>query len=211
MTEAEFDDEPNTGLRRALIASIGGISILFLSAFLAGYAVAMLEYGMPTLTDAAIVGAMLAVIAAVIAGCVKLWPNTGPEPIGPSVKRSRDLMYLTIGLSVVAGIALAVAEGPDNNILFSNGPISSTTGLFVLIGWLIVVPIVTLLWWRSIDEHEASTYRDSSMVAAHAYMFIVPAWWLAARAGWVPHQDPMIVFLIFCAIWCVAWFYRKFA
>ncbi|MEL6529022.1 MAG: hypothetical protein AAGK01_05005 [Pseudomonadota bacterium] len=210
MTDLDIDNEPNTGLRKTLIGGIGGTSLLFLSAFLAGYTVAVFEHGMPSTIDMAMIGGILAVIAAVVFVCVRLWPKTGPEPIGPSAKKSRDLMFVIIGLSIVAGIAFAAMDGPDNNLLFSNGPISLTAAVIVLAGWLIVTPIVTLLWWRSIDEHEAGAYREGSMIAAHFYLFLAPAWWIAGRAGWVPAQDPMIVFIIVCFVWTVAWFYKKF-
>lgn len=212
MTDTDFDNEPRLALRKTLIAGIGGVVLLFLVAFLAGYVTAMIESGeVPAIIDFAIIGTSLVLIGGVAFGCVKFWPNTGPEPIGPSVKRSRDLMYAMIGLSLLAGMAFAVAEGPDEYTLFSNGPIGSTTAIVALIGWLIIFPIITFLWWQSINEHEASSYRDSSMFAAHAYLFIAPAWWMASRAGWVPDQDPMIVLIIITIIWCAAWIYRKFA
>lgn len=210
MTDADFDSEPNTALRKTLISGLGGVTLLFLAAFLAGYTVAVIEHGLPSTTDAAILGATLAVITGVVFLCVRLWPKTGPEPIGPSAKKSRDLMFVIIGLSIVAGIAFVAVDGPDSNLLFSNGPISLTAAVIVLVGWLVVTPIVTWLWWRSIDEHEAGAYREGSMVAAHFYLFLAPAWWIAGRAGWVPAQDPMIILLIVCLVWTIAWFYKKF-
>ncbi len=209
MTDAEIENEPNPVLRKTLIMSIGGVVLLFLAAFLLGYLTATFEHGLPTLIDAAIIGAGLLFIAGVVFLCLKLWPDTGPEPVGPSVKRSRDLMVLLIGLSLIAGVAFALAEGPENNILFSNAPIGPTAAIIVLVGWLIVTPIITLLWWRSIDEHEAGAYHYGSVVSLHFYMFLVPGWWIAARAGWVPSQDPMIVFLLVCVVWTAAWFYKK--
>ncbi|WP_298466367.1 hypothetical protein [uncultured Erythrobacter sp.] len=210
VTDIESDDEQNPVLRKTLIMSIGGVALLFLAAFLLGYSTAILEHGVPSLIDAVIIGLGLLFIAGVVLLCVKLWPDTGPEPVGPSVKRSRDLMVLLIGLSIVAGVAFALIEGPENNLLFSNDPIGSTPAIIVLFGLLIIAPIITLLWWRSIDEHEADAYRYGSVVSLHFYFFLAPGWWIAARAGWVPSQDPMIVFLAVCVVWTAAWFYKKF-
>lgn len=210
MTETETENEANPALRKSLIAGLGGVTLLSLAAFLAGFTVSAFEHGSLTLTHAGLIVAVLVAIAGVVILCMKLWPNTGPEPIGPSAKKSRDMMFVLIALSLVAGVAFAVMEGPENNFLFSNGPIGSTTAIAVLLGWLVVMPIVTLMWWRTIDEHEADAYRAGSMIAGHFYMFLVPSWWIAARAGWVPSQDPMIVFLIVCVVWSAAWFYKKF-
>jgi hypothetical protein len=33
---------------------------------------------------------------------------------------------------------------------------------------------------------------------------------MATRAGWLPPQDPMLVLLAVCLVWCLVWFIRRY-
>ncbi|MFL0356657.1 hypothetical protein ACI5KX_09250 [Erythrobacter sp. GH1-10] len=210
MTKPDENADSYSGLRRSLIGGIGGITLLFLAGVLAGYSVATLEHGGPTLKDAAVMVAIFGMILAVCLAGWKLWPETSGEPIAPSTKRARKWMYAIIGFSLVAGMGFAVIEAPDANALYSNAPIGPMVAMLALVFWLVITPALGWAWWRNVDELEASAYLESSAIAIHAYFMIVPALWLASRAGWIPAQDPMIVFLIVTVIWSVAWLYRKY-
>jgi len=142
MTDAEFDDEPNAGLRKTLIASIGGVIILFLSAFLAGYTVAMLEHGMPTLTDAAIVGGILFSLACVALCGWKVWPKGNAEPLSTSTRKSRNWFYILLAVSSVFGVYLAISDGLAIDTLLSNKTIDPTVAMISLFVWLVVLPLI---------------------------------------------------------------------
>jgi hypothetical protein len=113
-------------------------------------------------------------------------------------------------LGLVTGIIFALTEGPDTVDLYSNGPINAATAIAGIVVFGVITPAITWMWWRTIDEHEASAYTLGALISAHVYLIFVPVWWLAARAGWVPHQDPMVVWVVIATLWSVVWLYRRF-
>ncbi|MEL6878764.1 MAG: hypothetical protein AAGL68_11810 [Pseudomonadota bacterium] len=137
--------------------------------------------------------------------------SSSSETIAPSTRKSRNLLLIALAIGGALGLFLGLSDGAGNDILFSNAPISQTVALISIAVWLIIVPAISWLWWKSVDEHEANAYREGAMISAHLYLFIVPAWWFAARAGWLQAQDPMIVFMIVCGVWILVWAYRKYA
>nr|WP_298927740.1 hypothetical protein [uncultured Erythrobacter sp.] len=211
MTKADLENGPTYGVRKAIIAIIAGIMILFLLGVLFGLTKAMLDNGAMSGIDFGILISTILAIVFIAFGAWKLWPIAAPEPIAPSAKKSRNLMIFVTGIGFVMGMAFALSGEPGDIALFSNGPINPTLAASILFGWLIIVPLVSWVWWKSVDEHEAAIYLQSSAVAAHVYFFLAPSWWLASRAGWVPAQDPMIVCSIVIAVWSAFWLYRKYA
>jgi len=208
---AELPDEPRdfTDLKRAAIASLGGLALIFLLAVLGGYTVGTLEARTPDAYDVLVIGGLAIFIALIAWAMWRLWPSRGDDPEAPRVKRSRTIVYALMGTSVVCGVALGLADGPDASV-FAGGPISPLAAGIAIFVWLGIMPIVTWLWWRSIDEHEGEAYRDGAFVAGHAYLFIAPAWWMATKAGWLPPQDPLFVFVIISIIWSLVWLIKKY-
>lgn len=139
----------------------------------------------------------------------KVWPNQPKEPVAPSTKRSNKLLYFGVGMGAVLGLMSGIVDN-DGNLFFSNGPLQMFPALVAIAVWMIVIPIVTLMWWRGTDEHDRAGYADGANVAGHAYLFIAPGWWVATRAGLLPAQDPMIVLLIVASIWSAVYLYRKY-
>lgn len=214
MTKPDFSDAnlPSDGavlLKRGLLGVGGGITLVFIAGMIAGYGSVVIEHGGPSLIDAAIIAAMLMAAVALGYGIWRFWPRGRDEPEAPRVKSARIILVAVCIVSAVIGIILAV-EDEGASSLFSNAPINPAMGMLVLVLWLVSVPVLTWLWWRKVDEHEAGAHRDGAAIAAHAYMFIAPAWWIASRAGWLPNQEPMIVLLIVSAVWCVVWFIKRY-
>lgn len=205
-------DHPSDGavlLKRALLGIGGGFTLIFITGMIAGYVSVVVEHGGPSLIDVAILSAMLLAAFAVGYGIWRLWPRRSDEPEAPRIKSARIILVAVCIVSAVIGIILAV-EDEGASRFFSNDPINPTMGMLVLVLWLVAGPVLTWLWWRKVDEHEAGAYRDGALIAAHAYMFIVPAWWIASRAGWLPDQEPMNVLLIVSVVWLVFWFVRRY-
>ena len=195
--------------KRGLIISAGWVSILFLVGLSAGYTAAALYHGVPSTIDFVVLGAVALLIIAVAWSLWRYMSRPSLEPEAPRVKRARKLYYAMGAIGGVLGILLAVGNDASLGV-FSNGPINPVVAIAAGAIFLTIVPVATWMWWKSIDEHEASAYRDGSLIAIHAYFFIVPTWWLAARAGFVPPQDPMVVLLIVSTIWGAAWFGRRY-
>ncbi|MGB3378365.1 MAG: hypothetical protein WBH10_10480 [Allopontixanthobacter sediminis] len=156
-----------------------------------------------------IVIAWVSVVAGLAVLAARVWPKHAKEPISRSSRRSRNLIYVLVAVGAVLGLLLGYNE-PEGISLLSSGPIPAFPALVAIGLWVICAPIVTLMWWRSTDEHDRASYTDGANVAGHAYLFIVPSWWVATRAGVLPEQDPIIVLLIVATIWSAVWLYRRY-
>ena len=196
-------------IRRALLAIGGGIALVFIAGMIAGYSSVMIENGGPDPVDAAVLGAMLLLAAAVVWGMRRFWPRTSDEPVAPRVKSARTILLAAVVLSVPLGIIIASADDGGSTFI-SNAPVNPSLALLAIGLWLVAGPLLSWLWWKRVDEHEADAYRDGALVAVHAYMFVTPAWWMATRAGWLPAQDPMLVLLAVSVIWSIVWFIRRY-
>lgn len=138
-----------------------------------------------------------------------VWPNQPKELLSPSTKRSRNLLYIVVGIGAVVGFMSGIFDN-DGNSFLSNGPLQMYPALIAIAAWMIVMPMVTLIWWRGTDEHDRASYAAGTNIAGHAYLFIAPGWWIATRAGLLPPQDPMIVLFIVASIWSAVWLYRRY-
>ena len=215
MTKPDFDDlaaEPSDGavlLKRAGLGIGGGIALIFTGGMIAGYTSGALERGGPDLVDGAIIAAMVLLAALVAFGIWRFWPQTVEEPVAPRVRSARRLFAVAIALGLPLGFLLGVTD-EGTGALLSNAPVSSSIAALAIVLWLIAGPLITWLWWQKIDEHEAGAYREGALVAAHAYIFITPIWWMASRAGWLPPLEPMLVLLAVTVLWSVVWFVRRY-
>ena len=179
---ADFADAPSDGaiiLRRALIGVGGGTVLLFMAGMIAGYTSGVIDRGAPDLRDAGILGAMVLVAGAVAFGMWRMWPAMNDEPVAPRVKNARRILIGSIALGAPLGFVFGVADESASDF-FSNAPVSPILAASVIAFWLIVGPLVTWLWWRQIDEHEAVAYREGGLVAAHTYLFV------SLHGGWQP-------------------------
>lgn len=207
-----FVEEPSEGavlLRRGLIATLGGIALVFVAGMITGFTSHVIETDGFNFKAAAILGAMLLLAGGIAYAMWRLWPQMRDEPVAPRVRNARRILIAACLLGAPLGFVIGISgEGPGE--IFGNTPISPVIAAAIIVSWLIIGPLVTWLWWRQIDEHEAGAYREGGLIAAHAYLFVSPAWWIATRAGWLPPQDPMLVLLAVCLVWCLVWFVRRY-
>ena len=197
--------------RRVLVLAVGVPLLIVVLAFTAGYASVAIKHGSTSVTYYGVLAGLLCFFALCSLGVWKLWPRgLEQEPVASSIRKARTLLYWMIGVGVVLGIFFALSGDMSGSNLFSNEPIGITTAVVGLIGWLVFTPLLTWLWWRSIDEHESVAYTDGALISAHVYIIGAPAWWIASRAGWLPEQDPMIVLVIVGTIWALVWLYRRY-
>lgn len=156
-----------------------------------------------------IVAIGLAVVVGLSLCAVKVWPKQPQEPLSRSTKRSRNLILVMFVMGVILMFLLGLNE-PDLFSLHPNEPVPTYPALIAIVLWLIAAPIITLMWWRSTDEHDRASYAEGANIAGHAYIFVAPSWWVATRAGLLPEQHPMIVLLIVASIRSAAWIYRRY-
>lgn len=211
MMDNEIVETPNPALRKALVVGVGGFLIVFLAAFALGYTHGAMEHEALPPFDYFIIAGLWALVLLTAFGCWKFWPRGEVELLSSSAKKSRMLYVIGALIGIILGFFIALSGGPDEETLFSNGPIGSVTAIVAIIVWAIVTPIITLFWWRTADEHEIASYSDGAVFAFHIYLFLAPSWWMATRAGWLPQQDPMIVWTIAISCCSVVWLYRKYS
>ncbi len=206
-----LDEEPAAGpllLKRALIAIVGSIALLFIAGMIAGFSSVAFKNGIPGFKAFAILGAMVLAGAAVAYGMWRFWPRGLDGQIAPRVRSARMILLASVAIAVPIGVILGIADS-GSAALFSNAPVSPGLAIVVIALWALAGPLLTWLWWRRVDEHEADAYRDGAMIGGHAYIYLTPAWWMATRAGWLPPQEPMVVLLVVCIVWMLVWFVRR--
>lgn len=210
MTKDDTENTPSSGVKRALAVSATIVLVTFMLGMVVGISRSVLEGGEITFPIALVSIVVATLLALSIYLAWKVWPRADPKTEAQSTIKSRNILLLLVGVGIVLGIVFGLAEGEETMALVSNGPLAPLWAGVILLVWLVLVPVLSWMWWKSVDEHEATAYRDGGFWAMHLYMFLVPAWWIAERAGWLPSQDPMIVFLIVCFFWCVIWFHKKY-
>lgn len=213
MTNTEKAPVINPTLRKVLILVFAGLVGTYVLGYFAGYLVGTIETGnFSTKAIVTLTGAFLILLSLAVGGWL-LWPKTADEPVASSVKKSNSMMKASVAVGLALGVLFAFGMGgnPGEFAMFSNSPIEPWVAGIGIAVWLVLVPILTFRWMAAIDEHESVSYREGALFAGHAFVFITPAWWLGQRAGWLPAQEPMILFLIITTLWSVVWLYRRFA
>lgn len=196
--------------------ALGGLALVLGAIFAAGVA---LGVAVVAVTDGP-TGPMLATIAVTLAACgvclwglfrLKPWP-AGDEPVAPSQRRARTMLVLSGILGGFLGIILSLGMFGDEGIdvAFSNAPLAPAAAAVILAGWLLLVPALSWIWWRNIDEHEAQAYTYGAVVALHLYYFVTPAWWIGWRGGILPEPQHMLVFLLASIAWLGGWAWRRY-
>ncbi|MEQ1689526.1 MAG: hypothetical protein ABL874_13220 [Sphingopyxis sp.] len=139
------------------------------------------------------------------------------EPLTPREARNRNILILCMLLGGVIAAALIAGEQMMGGQRYYGGSAGVFSGALpplltiALAGvWGIVLPIISLLWLRVIDEHERAAYRDGAEVAAFAYLIGAPIWWILWRGGLVAAPDGVFIFLTFNVIYLAVWLWRKF-
>lgn len=128
-------------------------------------------------------------------------------PIAESERMTRLVLVMSMVLGAAIGMAIVIGGGEFGTL--SNGPINPVTGIVVTVAYVVLMPIAAIYSHRSADEFVRGVYAQDAMLALYVYSVITPGWWMLSRAGVIPAQDPMIVFMIVIAVWGVSWITRK--
>lgn len=180
--------------------------------FLAGLTVGVAERGAISTT------ALFGFIAgfAVLAGSGFIAFRTRPDlslPKSPKMRTNRILLYVSLFLSLVTGIGLAVSDGGNSRdfgiLLNVTSPISQSAAILLIFA-MIVVLALSIQWHASLDEHERGAYNFGAVTALYSYFGISVVWWLAWRGGMAPSPDGFVIFWAVTIIWMLGWLYRRF-
>lgn len=207
-------DEAATPLWRhpLLVAAVAGLGLVFALGIVSGVIAGSLERG--SIKPTAIAFAIGATLVIGLCGwlLLRVVPALYP-PASPRVARARRLVTWSAAIGGVIGILMvlaSVASGNEPPDMFSNSPIHAWAAAVLIAVLLAVVPPLTWAWHRSIDEHEASAYRDGTLAGIYAYCAIAPTWWLGWRGGFLPEPQEMITFLLVTAMWGIVWLVRRY-
>lgn len=204
--------ETHDGFRpwRLLLALALGVLTVFFAGATAGSYSALNENSEPTLRGIAIVVGFA--LATVLSGWSTYHFGRFTLPRG-GAKTRRALWMLILALAIGVMLAVLVPMEEDFTIFVGGGQASNwplwrtILGLFVLI---VIVPVITVIWHRNIDELVHRAYSDAALVAGYGYILISASWWLAWRGGLMPEPNGYILFWMFVAVWSVTGLWRHF-
>lgn len=208
---AEIDEPPRRGVVRALKLGGAGILAVFLAGGAAGAFAAMSQDHQYTVKGIAIV--VVFGLAAIAAGYwfVRLLRRASANtPEAARVTHARQMLVASGAIGGVLGLMFAMGGLDDPAFPISDAPVSPVLALITLAIIGIAIPAVTLVWHRSVDEHEEQVYRFSALIALYTYFWVSLMWWMAARGGLMPPADGKIVFGIVWIVWGLSWVWGKY-
>lgn len=157
---------------------------------------------------------LLALMAYAVAICAwgawRLYPTLVSEPEAPRVRTSRTILWVGGAVGGVLGLMLSLSTDlAGGESLFSNGPIPPGIAVAAIVGWIFGGFGLTFAWLRTIDEHEMQANNAGALAGLCTYLAVEPAWWLGARGGFLPEQQPMLTFLLVLTVYTAVWFWRR--
>lgn len=154
------------------------------------------------------------------------------EPLTPREARNRNIIISCMLLGGAIAVALVAATHVTTRVVTTTivrngvttthvernigalgafyGPVPPTFAIALAVIWGLALPVISLFWYRAIDEHERAAYRDGAEVAAFAYMIGAPIWWILWRGGLVAPPDNGFIFIAFNLIYAGVWLWRKY-
>lgn len=185
---------------------------LFVIAAAAGFVAGMTQDGAVSGTGAIALGVAVLLLAAV----AWLLKRTMPDmalPNSPRMRSNRLLLYVTLALSILLGIALAMLSGKTGaslgDIVASGTPLPQPVALLLLASMLLVT-ILSIRWHMSLDEHERAAYDFGGIAALYVYFIASVCWWLTWRGGMTPEPDGYSIFALTMIVWAIGWLARRF-
>lgn len=161
------------------------------------------------------VAILLLAVALAISGAagwaaLKLYTRATSGPESPRVKFSRMLLIAGGAAGLVIGIAFSVAsDSAGSASLFENGPLPAWLAGLTIAAYVLVGGGLTLAWLRSIDEHEMQANNAGALAGLCTYLVVEPSWWLGARGGFLPEQQPMLTFLLVLLVYSAVWLWHR--
>lgn len=193
------------GVTKLLIASV---LFLFSVGLVTGGTMAVVDEAANPVKAAGILSVGILIIAASGWWLWKLKPlGIADEPISASTRRTRRYFAISLGFGALLGMGFAMSGliNGDPASLFSNEAIPRMPAIALSAAYFVALPILGWLWHRSIDEHENAANSKGAVAGIYAYSMIAPVWWVGERAGYLPPQQPMTVFVIVMIVWGLVW------
>ncbi|WP_144094839.1 hypothetical protein [Croceicoccus sediminis] len=204
--EHGFGHSPVAKTILATLASLGG---LFCIGIVTGITTAGLEKGSLSIRAGLIGTACLVIGVLLFWQAFRMIRGIFAEPVGKSTRRARMLTVVSLALGVAIGIMLSVGES-GRSPLVSGDDISPTVAVILAVCALVVVPVLTLVWFRALDEHEAAAYSIGALVALNCNIALTAAWWVLAKGGLATPVEAMPIFLMTMVVWSAVWIWKRY-
>ena len=188
-----------------------GLAAVFALGVVVGASGAAMEKGYLTLKTAGVIGGALLACGLLAYLLYRLKPDfrTG-EPVGKKTRRANWALIASGVLGGIIGLVLGFTEFETGQSgVFSNGPLPLGSALFVVAAYVLLLPVASYYWQQNADEFEQDASAKGALAGMYAFGFITPTWWILQRAGLVPEQDPMIVYVIVISVWGIVWQLRR--
>lgn len=142
---------------------------------------------------------------------------TRNSKLAPSVRKSRSILGLSAGIGLLVGAALfplAYQAGRSAHsaplwTIFSAAPINPMLATIMLVG-LALIGLLTIWYYRTIDEHDRSTQEYASLVGLNTYGFLFFSWGIAAKGNFAPPVSHGAVFVAVMATFVITWLWRRY-
>jgi hypothetical protein len=207
-----LEDRP-LSFRKILLSMVLGLIVLIALAAASGAIVALVHGADRPVAAAAVSLAALALAGAAGWGIARLRPWAGSGgPVGPKTRRARTMFAVSaiLGGALAALLVFGTWGGGELGGLATDQPLPQWLAAAVAAIWLIAVPVISWIWFRSVDEHEAQSYTFGGTIALHIYYIALPAWWIAWRGGFLPAPHHGILFWIVTVAWLAGWAWRRY-
>lgn len=194
---------------RITLVMVCSLVVIFALGVIAGIIAAGREDGFDTRT-AALLAAFLTLGAVATWTGWALYAATPTGPVAPRVRTSRQMILFGAMLGVILGVTMAVSiDITQPGSLFGNGPIPALAAASTILLWTGGGLPITLIWLRSIDEHEMQANNSGALAALMTYVFVEPTWWLGWRGGFLPQQQPMLTFVLVLTVYAATWLWHR--
>lgn len=205
-TDAAETGYLNSTSGRVMLASLAGLGSVFSLGIVTGVTAGFIEKGAISLRAGTIGTACLVIGLALAWYALRKLRAIFAEPTGKKTRRARILVAISLVIGAVIGVLLNVGSADSG----MGGPLDPTLAIGLAVVALVVIPVLTLIWWRALDEHEAGAYSDGALIALNAYLSITAAWWVLEKGGLAGPVEPMPIFMLTVFIWSVVWSWKRY-
>lgn len=212
MTGTDPIKQPRSTAVSVALLAIASLVALFAFAFIAGMLAAGAEHDGP---HSAAYYAILVGAVFVAGGAIWVIVRNLAAfrlPASPRMRKSRILLYACLAVGLVAGVGMALAEGPEaanlGTLFSATAPISANAAILLVVTMLIATAL-SARWHMLLDEHERLAYDFGAVAAIYAYIIVSVCWWLLARGGLAPAPDGYLIFWLVMIVWIIGWVIRR--
>lgn len=203
----------------AIAILFAGLFLIFVGGAIAGFTAALLERDGPVrplawVALAAFI-ASFAMLGTLLWQLVRSWKKSGMSAYD---RRYFRMWAIVLALGAPIGVGFAMMEdfadpASWGDQVISNGPIAPGLAIGFAAFAIILFAVATVLYHRTIDDHEERAYLWASTLSFYFIAAALPVAWLLARGGLIEPIGAATAFIILflsILIQTLAWMWFKF-